>query len=181
MHEMTKDLRAALRPPATNITRTRLSQPTIQRPEYWRTCAPAVIPSFVLRGKPGHHLQTGTMVPRATSTRHPNNNVFGSPIFWLFLRACGVNRSKTPVDYVSSSLTFCVLMSMLRRPCSVSDYHAVPILGQGAILDAFHHLLRFAMELMTVGSLDDIVSGEYVSSLGWYQALPGMLASPPFS
>ena len=43
-------------------------------------------------------------------------------------------------------------------------------------MDAVHHLMCFALDLMTSGRIDDIVDAEYINSLEWYRTLPEILA-----
>lgn len=58
-----------------------------------------------------------------------------------------------------------------------ADRSRVPELGFGGVLDGVRHLLRFALDLMTVGLIDDEVSSEYIQELEWYNALPGILGA----
>lgn len=51
----------------------------------------------------------------------------------------------------------------------------MPELGFGGVLDGVRHLLRFALDLMTVGFIDDEVNSEYIQELEWYDVLPGVL------
>ena len=43
------------------------------------------------------------------------------------------------------------------------------------MLDAVHHLLCFALDLLT-GNIEDVVDAEYIYSLEWYYILPEILA-----
>ena len=43
-------------------------------------------------------------------------------------------------------------------------------------MDAVHHLMYFALNLMTSGRIDDVVDAEYINSLEWYHSLPEILA-----
>ena len=44
------------------------------------------------------------------------------------------------------------------------------------MMDAVHHLMYFALNLMTSGRIDDVVDAEYINSLEWYHSLPEILA-----
>lgn len=59
---------------------------------------------------------------------------------------------------------------------SPGDRARVPHLGQNDVLDGVHHLLSFALDLMTVGYIDQEVDSEYIQGLAWYHTLPGILA-----
>lgn len=59
---------------------------------------------------------------------------------------------------------------------TASDYARVPELGYGEVLDAVRHLLCFALDLLTAGKIDEEVDAEYIHSLEWYNAMPGVLS-----
>ena len=44
------------------------------------------------------------------------------------------------------------------------------------MIDAVHHLMCFALDLMTSGRIDDVVDAEYINSLEWFRTLPDILA-----
>lgn len=52
----------------------------------------------------------------------------------------------------------------------------MPELGFTDVLDGVCHLLTFALDLLTVGLIDEQVDSEYVQGLEWYRTLPGDLA-----
>lgn len=52
----------------------------------------------------------------------------------------------------------------------------MPGLGFTDVLDGVRHLLSFALDLMTVGLIDQEVDSEYIQGLEWYHTLPGVLA-----
>ena len=56
------------------------------------------------------------------------------------------------------------------------DYARVPDLGYGDVVDAVRHLLCFALDLMTVGKIDEKAGAEYIHALEWYHTLPDVLA-----
>lgn len=56
-----------------------------------------------------------------------------------------------------------------------TDRSRVPELGFGAVLDGVRHLLCLALDLLTVGRIDEEVDSEYIQRLRWYDALPGVL------
>lgn len=58
-----------------------------------------------------------------------------------------------------------------------ADHARVPELGFGDVLDGVRHLLRFALDLLTVGRIDEIVDPEYVQDLDWYDTLPGIVGA----
>ena len=43
-------------------------------------------------------------------------------------------------------------------------------------MDAIHHLMCFALDLMTSGRIDDVVDAAYINSFEWYHSLPEILA-----
>jgi len=55
----------------------------------------------------------------------------------------------------------------------------VPQLGHGDVLDAVHHLMLFALDLLTPGRIEVDVNAEYIHSLYWYDNLPDILAGEP--
>lgn len=59
----------------------------------------------------------------------------------------------------------------------IPDYAVVPSQGHNDVLDAVHHLLTFALDLLTPGSLEDVADSAYVRNLDWYEELPSILAS----
>lgn len=52
----------------------------------------------------------------------------------------------------------------------------MPELGFVDVLDGVRHLLTFALDLLTVGLIDEQVDSEYIQGLEWYGTLPGILA-----
>lgn len=56
-----------------------------------------------------------------------------------------------------------------------SDYAVVPDLGYGEVLDGVHHLMHFALDLLTVGKIDEVVDSAYINDLEWYHALSHVL------
>lgn len=60
-------------------------------------------------------------------------------------------------------------------PCP-ADYAQVPEQGRSQVLDAVRNLLLFALDVLTMGSIDDEVSSAYVQDLGWYHAMPRVFA-----
>lgn len=66
---------------------------------------------------------------------------------------------------------------MLTSCFVLADHAQVPDEGFGVVLDGVRHLLRFALDLLTVGRLDERVDSEYVQDFGWYHTLPGILAA----
>lgn len=52
----------------------------------------------------------------------------------------------------------------------------MPPLGLGEILDAVHHLLDFALQLLTAGRLDEIVDRDYMDNLEWFEELSDVLS-----
>lgn len=70
----------------------------------------------------------------------------------------------------SSSLDSIFTLSLLS-----SDYDRVPHLGYGQVIDGVHHMLHFALDLLTIGKIDEVVDSEYINGLEWYRALSGVL------
>lgn len=58
-----------------------------------------------------------------------------------------------------------------------ADYDRIPDLGRSDVCDAVHHILYFALDLLTAGRNDTQVDREYIHSLHWYRTLPKVLAS----
>lgn len=56
-----------------------------------------------------------------------------------------------------------------------SDYAVVPDLGYGEVLDGVHHLMHLALDLLTVGKIDEVVDSAYINGLEWYHALSHVL------
>lgn len=52
----------------------------------------------------------------------------------------------------------------------------VPGLGHGDVLDAVHHLMHFALDLLTPRRIEEHVDAEYITSMEWYDTLPEILA-----
>lgn len=49
-------------------------------------------------------------------------------------------------------------------------------MGYGDVSDAAHHLLHFALDLLTVGLIDTLVDRAYIHSFEWYSRLPMIVA-----
>ena len=75
---------------------------------------------------------------------------------------CSSNTSRADIEY----------------PCFAccSDRSRMPELGFVDVLDGVRHLLTFALDLLTVGLIDEQVDSEYIQGLEWYGTLPGILA-----
>lgn len=52
-------------------------------------------------------------------------------------------------------------------------------LGCGDVLGAVHHLMCFALDILTPGRIDEYVDVEYINSSGWFDTLPEILAGKP--
>lgn len=61
-------------------------------------------------------------------------------------------------------------------PRTWTDHERVPDLGYGDVLDSVRHLLCLALDLLTVGRIDEEIDSEYVRGLEWYSILPTVLA-----
>ena len=55
------------------------------------------------------------------------------------------------------------------------DNAQVPPLGLGDVTDATCHLLRFVLDLLRVGIIEDKVDLEYINGLDWYHSLLDVL------
>ena len=55
------------------------------------------------------------------------------------------------------------------------DHACVPEPGFGDVLDGVRHLLRFALDLLTVGRIDESVDADYIQHFEWYDTLSGVL------
>lgn len=51
------------------------------------------------------------------------------------------------------------------------DNAQVPPLGLGDVADATCHLLRFVLDLLRVGIIEDKVDLDYINGLDWYHSL----------
>lgn len=56
-----------------------------------------------------------------------------------------------------------------------ADHARVPALGFGEVLDGVRHLLSFALDLLTVGRIDEEVDADYIHNFEWYRTLPEIL------
>lgn len=58
----------------------------------------------------------------------------------------------------------------------IADYARVPDQGYGDVLDGVRCLLLFALDLLTVGRIDQQVDSAYVNALEWYHTLSEVFA-----
>lgn len=56
------------------------------------------------------------------------------------------------------------------------DYTYVPAFGQSGVLNAVRYLTCFALDVLAVGSVEEILTSELVTCLHWYDELPRILA-----
>lgn len=56
-----------------------------------------------------------------------------------------------------------------------ADYAQVPGKGKGEVVDATRHLLKFALDLLSAGTIDEVVDSKFVNSLDWYSSIPAAL------
>lgn len=95
---------------------------------------------------------------------------------------CSLRHTRVAQD--RAPLACCSNRSSLNTPVSPAaalvrsqpDYECVPPLGYGDVLDAVHHLLHFALQLLTAGRLDEIVDSEYIDNLEWFDDLSRVLS-----
>lgn len=41
-------------------------------------------------------------------------------------------------------------------------------------MDGVHHMMHFALDLLTVGKIDEVVDSAYIDDLEWYNVLTGV-------
>lgn len=69
-----------------------------------------------------------------------------------------------------------MFVSCCLRP---TDYDRIPEVGHGDVPNAVHHLLYFALDLLTAGRIDTQVDREYIHGLDWYGRILNILAHSP--
>lgn len=83
-------------------------------------------------------------------------------------------------EYITAIYALLVLSPFRSAPsCArflIADLQSIPALSNNEVLNAVHHLLQFAADVLTMGNIELVVRGEYIRNLHWYHELDHMLA-----